>query len=343
MTLLESYENICPLNKFIKRLYEDVNLNLYAQDSILQQIMNSRNDTIKIIGSKLYRNYKTIGSDKRVNITNSCSYLNYWIDEQKSIHITGESGVDISLWQLIEDLWNTLENDESLKNNCKRIKAKNGIAERKKNMDLMVYCENRDYLKDMCQKIIRSSNNRYCSILPQYIDKYYKIFFQDNNCIKGNTNDKDDKIHISEYCTLYNISKTFPEYDFHNSKILGKTNSRTAIPECRSTAHLESPDRMYGEEIHTYSGETSSSPNSESWKSVFYVGISSFGFFFFLFFLYRRTSLGPLLRSFIIKQKKLSVHVDEQRQDNVLENLSGYIDCSSEGNEYNFSYNPLQN
>lgn len=248
--------------------------------------MNSKNDKIKRIGSKLYRNYKSIGIDMRVNKTNSCSYLNYWIDEQKGIHITGESGVDISLWQIIEDLWNTLENDETL-NNCKRIKVKNAIVERKKYMDLMVYCENRDYLKDRCQKTIRSSNNRYCSVLPQYIDKYYKIFFQENNCIKGNINDKDDKIHISEYCTLYNIPKTFPEYDFQDSNILEKTNSRTAIPECTSTAHIEPPDRMYGEEINTYSVETSSSPNSESWKSVFYVGISSFGFFFFLFFLYR--------------------------------------------------------
>lgn len=76
------YEELLPFNKFITRLNDDSNLHLYDTLDALKKIRDSNNETIKWIGTMLYKNYSLIDITRELEKDYSCSYLNYWLDEQ---------------------------------------------------------------------------------------------------------------------------------------------------------------------------------------------------------------------------------------------------------------------
>lgn len=187
------------------------------------------------------------------------------------------------LWKLVEELWSNIEKSNSYKDFCKRENIQENIEERKKKMDLMIYCENRNYFKMMCGK----NYSKYCLFLSQYVDKSYQKFKESNNCIKGTINNMNYSYYFSEDCNLYDIPKTFPEYDSKTVNVLQTNYSRYIIPNCENTVTSEISVQGYFEDVSDLQTVTHVSPNYESWKSILYVSITSLGFILSFLFLYK--------------------------------------------------------
>ncbi|SBS82032.1 PIR Superfamily Protein [Plasmodium ovale curtisi] len=328
----DNCERICPLSKFIKRLYEKNNLEHYYSDYPLQDIEKSGNETLKTFALMLFKNYGTL-----FLCTNSkeqcCSYLNYWMDEQKENYISSASDGDISQLKVIEDLWSYLNRSKEYNIHCERKKDEEKIDDKKKRIYLITYCENRNYLKMMCEKTI--NRNTYCSLLPKYINNYYNKF-KDRGCLKGRIEGKDYTSHISGDCTLYDVSKTFPYYIVESEKLVQKVGMRDIITECHITDSSEGfMQDLPGEAPELVTTQTS--PN-EIWKIVLYPGITLLGFFFSFLFLYKYTPLRLRFLSTVIKKKKFTQYIDDKTEHELLGNSLGCNDYNSENEEYNFSY-----
>ncbi|SBT01498.1 PIR Superfamily Protein [Plasmodium ovale curtisi] len=340
MSLVVRYEKLCPLKKFINRINEKINVEDYIGSNGLEKIRTSGSELIKKVASMLNRNYNSRFICATIKQQSCCSFLNYWLDNQKHVYVKSVSDSDKQLWTLIEEYWGYLQSDIYETSPCERENEEKIIDLKKKRMDLMVYCENRDYIKKMCQ-ISKGKNSSSCLALYQFIEHYYNKFYIENKCLEGKVMCEEFTSRISEYCSLYDISKTFPEYDISGEHILVKENSRKAICECENTPVPEDSIREHQILAHEPIPETPLS-SSGSWKNALYGGMSFFGFFFFLFLLYKHTSFGTFLRSFIIKKEENAHYIDEQMLQGYSENSSEYTDYKSENNQYNFSYQALQ-
>ncbi|SBT74448.1 PIR protein [Plasmodium ovale] len=328
----DNCEGICPLSKFINGLYENINLERYYSDYSLHDIEKSGNETLKTFAFILFKNYDTL-----YRYTNEkeqcCNYLNYWMDEQKENYISSASDGDISQWKLIEDLWSYLNRSTEYSIHCERKKDEEKIDDKKKRIDFMTYCENRNYLKMMCEKTI--NRNTYCSLLPKYINNHYNKF-KDRGCLKGRIEGKDYTSHISSECTLYDVSETFPYYIIESEKLLQKGDMRDTITECQIADSSEAfVQDLPGEAPELVATQT---PPNEIWKFVLYPGITLFGFFFSFFFLHKYTPLRLRFLSTVIKKKKFIQYIDDETEHELLGNTLGCNDYNSENEEYNFSY-----
>ncbi|CAI7718343.1 Plasmodium vivax Vir protein, putative [Plasmodium vivax] len=96
----------------------------------------------------------------------------------------------------------------------------------------------------MCEDVIEYSSNAHkiCLALSEYTDKHYKEFKSKNVCLDNSDEDNLYKYYVSEECNLYNMPKTFPEYNPQKRQILYENNSRTAINKCISTTESVSPE-----------------------------------------------------------------------------------------------------
>ncbi|KMZ89609.1 hypothetical protein PVMG_06302, partial [Plasmodium vivax Mauritania I] len=105
------------------------------------------------------KGYTRLSSYNEENRRIFCDYLNLWLDEQKNTHITVISYVTVEKWELIENLWNKLNDIFEPSHQCKRNVTEKNASEIKKRMDFMVYCVNRNYFKDLCETAISSETN----------------------------------------------------------------------------------------------------------------------------------------------------------------------------------------
>ncbi|SBS91874.1 PIR Superfamily Protein [Plasmodium ovale curtisi] len=342
MSLVRSYENTCPLKKFINKINEEINVDDYIESNGLEKIRISRSELIKKVASMLNRNYNLRFICDTIKQQSCCSFLNYWLDNQKDLYVKSVSYDEKQSWTLIEEYWRYLRNDDYETSPCERENEEKVIDLKKKRIDLMIYCENRDYIKKMCETSIGQNYSNSCLALSQFIEHYYNKFYTENKCFEGRVMCEDYTSRISEHCNLYDISKTFPEYDYSRGQIIVKDNSRKAICECENAPVPQDSLR----ELHEAAPESMTEtplPSSRPWKNALYGGIPFLGFFFFLFFLYKNTSLGPFLRSFIIKEEENAHYIDQKNVQEYSESLSEYIDYNLENHQYNFSYQTIQN
>ncbi|VUZ99894.1 PIR protein [Plasmodium vivax] len=239
---LEAYEKNFPLNRFIDQIEKFyLNCQNFLTIPCLKDIILAKNETLKNIGCAVYRGYTYLAPQndigKRINF---CNYLNLWLDEQKSIYVTNNSNNNNEQWKLIDELWNCLKQNYDKSRHCDRKEGTNS-PEIRKRIDLMVYCVNRDYFKSLCEKSIHPNRDidQKCFNFSRFTDKYYEKFYTENDCLDKTHDPQDYRYHISNECTLYNMSKTFPVIDLQNKAILDNGNIRTPIKECTNAVEVE--------------------------------------------------------------------------------------------------------
>ncbi|SBT30946.1 PIR Superfamily Protein [Plasmodium ovale wallikeri] len=339
---LEVYEKFCRLQQFIDRLDKVDNLHLLFSDLSLKSVTPSQKGIIDKVYSMLHRNYSILASYPSDIKPDCCRYLNYWLDAQKEKHVTVKKDIDSNLWYIIEKLWDDLER-ANIPPHCERKPYEKSSEKTKKKMDLMVYCVKRDFLKNRCKLTINNSYQHFCTVLPQYIEKYYSKFSTENECINNKNDGGDYEFHYSNNCSLYDISNTFPDYRIEGGTISEIPSSRNPFPYCESTQKVTRnfKERSEQDPVPLLVEPPSSSP--AFWNSVIYTGLTFFAIFFSFIFLYKHTFLGSLLRSFIMKKAKINRYNDEQGEKEFLEHSSNSIEDNSENSQYNFSYHSLQN
>ncbi|SBT84817.1 PIR protein [Plasmodium ovale] len=339
---MDKYVSICPISRFIGRLDKVDNLNLYHSEVNLESLEHSQKEIIKKVASMLDRNYNYINIYEEYVKEPCCNYLNYWLDIQKNKNATGELSINDDIWQIIEKLWINLQ-ETSKPFQCKRNTDKKPLEHQKNRMHLMVYCVNRDELKKKCNLTLGNISQKYCLALTEYIKKNYTELVKGNTCLKYKDRNQDYELHFDEKCTLYDIPKTFPDYNTEGGTLSEKPSSRSSLPYCESTQEVTEhfQETLEGDTLALV--EESSSPYSAPWNSMVYVGLTFFGIFFPFIFLYKYTSLGSFIRFLIIKNNKVRQYINEQGENELLETSSDGIVYNLDNDEYNFSYQPLQN
>ncbi|KMZ82488.1 hypothetical protein PVIIG_05799 [Plasmodium vivax India VII] len=230
----ESYVKLSSLDRLINRLNGAEYEKCYK--SILdhfESVDNAHKETLKNIGCNLYWGYTYITVFNEKTLDNLCMYLNLWLDEQKRTYIDGNSGNTEKEWQTIEQLWNKIEKPEII-SKCARNDGGHNISQIRDRMKLMTYCINRNYIRGLCEPSLHSGVNisSACHAFNDFIKKHYEEFYTENKCFYKAHEPIDYRYHISNECTLYNRSKTFPFYDSHKKAILEVHNVRPTIKKC---------------------------------------------------------------------------------------------------------------
>lgn len=286
--LKEKYEKICHLSQFIDRLKRNPEFNRYPPDIKLEKIEpKDKRDIIKNVYSMLDRNYASINIYDRNIKTQCCNYLNYWLDTLKEKYVTENSEVSYKEWKFVEDLWDNLKSKITSNFTCERNFDGKSLEDKKKRINLMVYCVNRDELKNLCSKTVGSSSQHYCAVLPEYVKKYYELLVKENQCLKHKDIDEDYVFHYSDKCSLYDIPNTFPDYQVEGAMLSEKPSSRSPLTHCESTQRVTTDFQKFSEDNPLPLIAESSSPHSKSWNSIAYTGLTISGIIFSLIFLYR--------------------------------------------------------
>ncbi|KMZ82439.1 hypothetical protein PVIIG_05841 [Plasmodium vivax India VII] len=208
-------------------------------EDYLKSIDHTKKETLKNIGCSVECGYSYLTAFGDETLKNLCMYLNLWLDEQKRTHVNVDSGITGDEWNNIEEIWNyLLKNDSNSK--CKRETNGHNISHIRERKKLMTYCINRDYIKGLCAPKMRSGDNisPVCDALKNFIERNYATFYE-NQCINTSVEPRDYRYHISNECTLYNTSKTFPVINLHAKAILDNGNIRTPIKKCEIPPELE--------------------------------------------------------------------------------------------------------
>ncbi|SBT73434.1 Plasmodium vivax Vir protein, putative [Plasmodium ovale] len=338
---LDKYEKLCPITRFVNNLDEKTNIIRYKDDVLLQEIKKSGNQTLIILGTMLIKNY-----NKLIICQNQkeqcCIYLNYWLDKQKDAYLKSNSDVEDLQLQLIEDLWDTFKLKNENNTYCQRNNENETIDKKEKRMNLMVYCKNRDHFKSKCDITRNNLHQHYCTNLPKYIEKHYKNFKANNNCLNIKNKVDDYSSYISKDCNLYDIHETFPQYDSFSGNILVNTNPRDSI--CKYVDNVAPKDSLeiIDKEVPEASSEELISAQAP-WESLPYVGLAFVGLFLSFLYMYRYTTLGSSLRSLIIRKNKARQFIEEHIEQDLLENTLEYKTNNTENDDYTFFYQPLQN
>lgn len=251
---------------------------------LLTPVKNSEDLYLQEIGAMLIKNYSRLNYIRH-NIENRCSDLNCWLDEQKEEYSRKNSVSHGKTWELIEELWDELGTIKIRINKCTREKNNKSLEERKKAKQLEHFCENRNYLKQLCLTTNKDDfeKSTHCENLSDYIKKNYDAFVIQNDCIPGDISNPDNKYHISENCSLYYISNTFPQYSFNGNKISENENTRIPIKLC---VPLSTPLENSKSEVTVLEVEKVTD-DSFNFKILLYVGLVLSGFFFTFFSLYK--------------------------------------------------------
>ncbi|KMZ96063.1 hypothetical protein PVNG_06287 [Plasmodium vivax North Korean] len=197
-------------------------------------------ETLKNIGCSLERGYRYLTSLNAVNLNDLCKYLNFWMDEQKSTYVKGNSGITEQEWHTVENLWNSLNNIQYFKHKCERQQEKKDISEYRKHINLMTYCINRDYFKKLYLSTSSYMNLKLkmCESFSDYTREYYNKLIEGIGCIDNRNDVNVFKYEIAEDCTLYNIPKTFPKCDEKTQTIVDDDNYKKDTIRCESTAKI---------------------------------------------------------------------------------------------------------
>ncbi|VUZ99483.1 PIR protein [Plasmodium vivax] len=378
---LDDYEKHCPLNLFIAQI-ENLkgNRQIFSTSEDLTDIVAEKNEELTNIGCSVYRGYTYLTARDEENRRYFCDYLNLWLDEQKRIHVKEKNEITDHQWEYIEKIWEGLTQRERDRNRvCIRQKKDKNASEFKKTMNLMVYCVNRIYFKDLCETYInlKTNVNRYCSLFSKFTDKYYTKFYNENQCFDEPLDPDNYGYNVFEDCDLNNMAKTFPKFDTIQEKIV-YDESRNPLEQCKHKAKVlddRSSELATGlEELAVGQGELPkgpdgldddhsrpdnrplgstdlglssltvvTSPDNKPLKPVYYAGLSVSGVFFTSMVLYKYTALGPLIRSLVSKKEKLRQTTSKHLAQQWLERTSEYMDLNSENANYNFPYQSMQN
>ncbi|KMZ96143.1 hypothetical protein PVNG_06607 [Plasmodium vivax North Korean] len=314
------------------------------------------------VSSMLHKNYSRIGSYEQKFRAPSCKYLNFWLDSQKENYVTNTLAISADAWEHIENLWDTLKGNYTYQ--CERKMNNKSLSETKKFMDFMIFCINKEELKKKCEQSYEQQRykNIYCTEFNNYINKNYKYFLENVVCLEDKNNDSDCTFIFSDDCTLQDMSKTFPEYNFTARSIVdGK--SRNTIKKCQNTKIIRDVDPSLDNNpapldddqarlsvapddsiqfdlpsptvVHSIDNGTS--------KTIYYSGLSLSGVFFTSMVLYKYTTLGPLIRSLVSKKEKFRQTTNKHLAEQWLQRTSEYMDSNSENSHYNFPYQSMQN
>ncbi|EDL42729.1 variable surface protein Vir17, truncated, putative, partial [Plasmodium vivax] len=239
----EVYEKTCPLNMFIAQIKNfKENSQRFSTSDYLTDIVTEKNEALTNIACSVYRGYTYLTPRDEEKRRNFCDYLNLWLDEQKSIHMKDKNEISDHQWKYIEKIWERLSQGERDRSPvCKRQKQEKNASEIKKRMNLMVYCVNRNYFKDLCEKSISRKNkvNQTCSLFSEFTNKYYANFYDENKCFDYPLGTDNYGYYISEDCDLNNIAKTFPKFDSNSQTILENDNVRPTINKCGTPPDID--------------------------------------------------------------------------------------------------------
>ncbi|KMZ83996.1 hypothetical protein PVBG_06173 [Plasmodium vivax Brazil I] len=202
----------------------------------LHSIGQTNNETLKNIGCSLECGYTFLTATRENTLTDLCTYLNLWLDEQKRIHVYEKFNVVEKDWQVLENLWIKLKGEKYASRQCERQHEENNISEYSKRLDLKSYCINRDYFKRLFQSSSRSDKYKaqICKGFSDYTQDNYNKLIEGMNCIDKKNGINDYNYHISDDCTLYNIPKTFPKCNEKTKTIVDVDNSKKDIEKCES-------------------------------------------------------------------------------------------------------------
>ncbi|SBT83059.1 PIR protein [Plasmodium ovale] len=336
------YEQELPGNIYSNQLEDRTAVENYRDTQTFKYVMNSGNPEIKAIGELFFKNYMYIKNNyNRINKEKRCSDLNNWLDEKKDKynieHVHGNQ------WELIDNLRVKIENDRLYNKKCPRVNTDKSLIYRRKRIELDRYCENRDYLKNKCQNVsvLTRPDNENCLNLSEYVDKYYNIFLRKYPCIEVNIEKDEDPYHISDDCTLYDRSTTFPIYIFNNNDIQIKANSREIINKCISDPAFEaSPEARY-------KGDSEMSEEQVPYSHfklvdyVTYISSTVCGIFILFFSLYKFTPLGSWLHNRRAMEREIRLNMEEKETQELLDNSLEYMTSSSNKEGYYLTYQPV--
>ncbi|KMZ95078.1 hypothetical protein PVMG_05605 [Plasmodium vivax Mauritania I] len=232
LIMIDAYEKECELSKFIKNLDDAEGNSPIDFENEIKITDPPQKENVLEFFSYLQKNYSSI-TTYNVNIRNQCcSYLNYWIDQKKEANNVGESYISDENWEVVENLWYRLKGNNSF--SCKRKRHEITIDHKKTCIDFMVYCVNRDELKQKCQQNDNDGlKKQYCDNFNAYTKHYYEQFTQKVTCLRDTNKDKHYNWRFSDSCTLHNMAKTFPKYDESNQTIVDD-ETREQIKKCKS-------------------------------------------------------------------------------------------------------------
>ncbi|CAI7718320.1 PIR protein [Plasmodium vivax] len=258
---IEKYEANCHLSKFIKRVKDKSYYESFENMPQLQAIVDTNKDIIKSIGCGLYSGYNYLSAfpDNKER-TDFCNYLNLWLDEQKSIYVKDKNEIIDGEWKYIEKIWEGLPQVDSNQSRiCERQKQEKFLSDIIKRINLLTYCANRDCIKKFCKYAIRSKRNieDRCQHFTLYTNKSYKELTQDITCLDNIDRINSYKYHISDECTLYNVSKTFPVFDLESQTILESDSVRPTIQKCGIPPKVEDGNSEPSVEVADVPPETS--------------------------------------------------------------------------------------
>ncbi|SBT59510.1 PIR Superfamily Protein [Plasmodium ovale wallikeri] len=298
-------EQELPPHKFYEALSQDDNYDKWITE--LKRIYykgSSADEYLKYFGAKLIKNFISVFNEfKDIPAVNRCTYLNCWTDlEIKRLRSEkGISAFDSKIDNFIEDLWEKLKKDKG--ELCKRDKRYFSEEHMKLRKDLQDFCAIRDYL-------IINKNMYSCEQLNTWVNEMYIKYFDNNNCEKYNYiaeiyNKDESPLHITRYCTLYDIHTTFPYFKCNNfeSPVQYRIGSIEYFKK-RNTSHLMEPP-PYEDTTHDHIS------NPPSWIRMTIVFLSLIGIIFAFFILNKFTPLGFWLRKNIIQSYVTGKDKDE--------------------------------
>ncbi|SCA60412.1 hypothetical protein PVT01_000105700 [Plasmodium vivax] len=262
-----------------------------------------------------------------------CFYLNYWLDKKKEDYINTKKCINDDAWQVIEKLWGTLKNSSV---SCKRQHYDEPLVDMKKCFDFMVYCVNRDELKQICEQDRKDGlKKQYCDNFNEYTKHYYDQFTTNVTCLRDTNKDKHYNWRFSDSCTLHNMAKTFPKYDTSRQTIVdGET--RQQIRKCESHEDSRTVNCYM---LHGVPVKLEELPTIDviPLKYGIYAGSSFLGFFSLGLYLYKKTRHPSLVRTNSSRENKINKDTDKQLSHEQEKK------SNSKNKDYKFSYNPIQN
>ncbi|SBT84040.1 PIR protein, partial [Plasmodium ovale] len=294
----------------------------------------------KFIGVMLIKNF-LIFKEKKKEWNKRCNDLNHWLDLKKLEHSKSLPDKHIQEWQLVEELWIRTNKDRVPETGCERNPSNEKLPNMVKRYELEHFCENRDFLKNKCQEIhTKKHEDKYCKNLSIYVDQEYSKFLTKEKCIPDKNSDPYNPFYISDECSLHDMSKTFPRYEFNNDNISEIYEGRTAITPCSQNKDLL--QNLGSEEASaslTFESAEIQSPSLRT-NNVLYGSLPILGVFPFLFYLYRFTSFGSLLRARIMKTDMIKRDIDELGSYTLSDDTSKIIDTNFDSEQYYLSYEP---
>ncbi|SBS82180.1 PIR Superfamily Protein [Plasmodium ovale curtisi] len=260
-----------------------------------------------------------------------CDSLKSWIDDK----ILNEEGYNdtsnyLTILSKLHSVWNDIISNSS--GNVKNKICETGYIplefKKRKRIKLMDdYCENYPFISQQLQK-----SNADCKPYHQYLIGSSSIFTE---IVQGC-----DKIGINPYCPRFNENcKNYPPNDLLSMrpcKLL--TDSTSYFPS-------QTKDQRVTCGTHSESGSTPTTGSSSSLdfsdhRVAILVGISVWGIFLTLLFVYKLTPFGSRLRNLLSKKLLNNDKINENEFEDLAYDDSHSVDLNLESRGYNLTYKP---